>query len=153
MFQQSHHRHYTQIFLFALIGLFGVVGQTWALSFAYVANFGANTVSAYTIAADTGVLTPVPGSPFAAGTNPISVTVSPNGAFAYVANMNSNDVSAYIIAAGTGVLTPVPGSPFAAGSFPNSVTVSPNGAFAYVANTSWANMTSDNISAYTIAAG
>ena len=84
MFQQSHHKRYIKVFLFALISLLGVVGQTWALSFAYVANSGSANVSAYVIADGTGVLTPIAGSPFAAGTIPFSVTVSPNGAFAYV---------------------------------------------------------------------
>lgn len=82
MFQQSHRRRYIKVFLFALIGLFGVVGQTWALSFAYVANHDSDNVSAYTIANGTGVLTPVAGSPFAAGSTPHSVivTVSPDPA-------------------------------------------------------------------------
>ena len=64
MFQQKHRSRYYKVFLLALIGLFGIVSQTWALSFAYVANQGSNNVSAYTIAPGTGVLTPVPGSPF-----------------------------------------------------------------------------------------
>jgi DNA-binding beta-propeller fold protein YncE len=41
--------------------------------FAYVANGTSNNVSAYTINASTGALTPVAGSPFAAGTGPYSV--------------------------------------------------------------------------------
>jgi len=43
--------------------------------FVYVANAGDNTVSAYSIGAN-GALTPVPGSPFAAGIEPISVAVA-----------------------------------------------------------------------------
>ncbi len=43
-------------------------------TFAYVANFNSNTVSAYSINASTGALTPV--GIFAAGTHPISVTVT-----------------------------------------------------------------------------
>ena len=43
--------------------------QDAAVQFAYVANFGSNDVSAYSIAAS-GALTPVPGSPFKAGTYP-----------------------------------------------------------------------------------
>src|SRR5207249_561873 len=85
---------------------------------AYVAS---NNVFAYSINAATGALTPVAGSPFTAGTTPVSVTVAPSGAFAYVANANSNNVSAYTINAATGALTPVAGSPFAAGSAPYSV--------------------------------
>ena len=56
-------------------------------------SYASNNVSAYTINAGTGALTPVAGSPFAAGTNPVSVTVAPSGAFAYVANEGSNNVS------------------------------------------------------------
>ncbi|MFH1147246.1 MAG: hypothetical protein V1736_06015 [Pseudomonadota bacterium] len=47
--------------------------------FAYVANYGANTVSAYSINASTGALTTVAGSPFAAGGQPISIAVDPTG--------------------------------------------------------------------------
>ena len=84
---------------------------------------GSSNVSAYTINATTGALTPVPGSPFEAGLRPFSVVVDPTGKFAYVANYGSNNVSAYTINAATGALTPVPGSPFAAGSFPWVITV------------------------------
>jgi DNA-binding beta-propeller fold protein YncE len=119
--------------------------------FAYVANFFANNVSAYSIGAN-GALTPVPGSPFLAGSQPISVVVDPTGKFAYVANFFGNhvgakgDVSAYSIGA-NGVLTPVSGSPFLAGSGPSSVAVDPTAKFAYVANGG-----GDNVSAYSIGA-
>jgi DNA-binding beta-propeller fold protein YncE len=46
--------------------------------FAYVANAFGNNVSAYSIGAN-GALTPVTGSPFAAGTAPFSVAVDPTG--------------------------------------------------------------------------
>jgi len=72
--------------------------------FAYVANTGSNTVSAYTIDAKTGAFTEVTGSPFAAGTAPISVTVDPAGKSAYVENTGSNTVSVYTIDARTGAL-------------------------------------------------
>jgi DNA-binding beta-propeller fold protein YncE len=77
--------------------------------FAYVANFESNNVSAYSIDGSNGTLTPIPGSPFAAGSNPISVAVDPTGKFAYVANFVG---SAYSIGS-NGALTPIPGSPFA----------------------------------------
>ena len=44
--------------------------------FAYVANYVTNNISAYTINPTTGALTAVAGSPFAARTNPISVTTA-----------------------------------------------------------------------------
>jgi DNA-binding beta-propeller fold protein YncE len=54
--------------------------------FAYVANFGSanvsGSVSAYTIDASTGTLSEIAGSPFAAGTLPVSITVDPSGRFA-----------------------------------------------------------------------
>src|SRR5215510_2985266 len=78
--------------------------------FAYVANQFSNDVSGYTINATTGTLTPIPGSPFAAGAAPSSLAVDPTGKFTYVANQFSNDVSGYTINATTGTLTPIPGS-------------------------------------------
>jgi DNA-binding beta-propeller fold protein YncE len=44
--------------------------------FAYVANYGAGNVSGFAINSTTGALTAVSGSPFAAGTNPVSVAVA-----------------------------------------------------------------------------
>jgi DNA-binding beta-propeller fold protein YncE len=114
--------------------------------FAYVTNWGtSNNVSAYSIGAN-GALTPVPGSPFAAGRGPFSVAVDPTGKFAYVANLVDHNVSAYRIGT-NGALTSVTGSPFAAGRAPHSVAVDPTGKFAYVAN-----LIDNNVSAYRIGA-
>jgi 6-phosphogluconolactonase (cycloisomerase 2 family) len=44
--------------------------------FAYVANQGSNNVSAFVINGTTGALTPVPGTPFAAGVGPSSVAIA-----------------------------------------------------------------------------
>jgi hypothetical protein len=49
--------------------------------FVYVANFSSSNVSAYSIGAN-GALTPVPGSPFAAGILPRSVAITPLVPFA-----------------------------------------------------------------------
>ena len=113
-------------------------------TFAYVANpgspspFGAGNVSGYTIDPTSGALTPIPGSPFPAGSVPASVAVDPSGRFAYVANsfafVGGNSVSGYTIDSTSGALTPIPGSPFPAGLVPESVAVDPSGRFAYVAN-------------------
>lgn len=119
-----------------------------ALPFAYVANQASNNVSAYAIDAATGALTAVTGSPFSAGSQPVSVSVTPNGAFAYVVNLSSANVSAYSINASTGALTPVAGSPFPAALAPGYAAVTPNGAYLYVSNSG-----SDSISAYRIDAG
>lgn len=83
--------------------------------FLYVANTGCGStgsVLAYTLDAATGALTPVTGSPFAAGIGAYSVTVDPTARFAYVTNITVGTVSAYSIHAVTGALTPLAGSPF-----------------------------------------
>jgi 6-phosphogluconolactonase len=91
--------------------------------FVYVANQGSNNVSAYKLGAGTGILTAVPGSPFAS-TQPAAVAVDPTGKFAYVANAVSNTVSAYAIAPASGALTPLGGSPFAAALQPSAIAIS-----------------------------
>ena len=124
----------------------GTTPVSYTPKYAYVVNNGSNNVSAYTIGAG-GALAAVAGSPFAAGSVSLSVTVDPSGQYAYVVNYTSNNVSAYTIGAG-GALAAVAGSPFAAGSGPYSVTVDPSGQYAYVANNG-----GNNVSAYTIGAG
>jgi 6-phosphogluconolactonase len=106
---------------------------------------GPGGVSGYAIDSTTGALTPVPGSPFAAGLDPNSVAVDPSNRFVYVANYASNNVSAFMVNSSTGALTPVPGSPFVAGLEPDSVAVDPSDRFVYLANQG-----SNNVSAYTL---
>jgi len=104
--------------------------------FLYVANYLSNDVSAYSIDVVTGALTPVAGSPFAAATNPTSVTVDPKKKFAYVAyqaTSTNSGVLGYAINSATGALSLIPGSPFVV-SGPRSVGVDPSGKFAYSAN-------------------
>ena len=94
-----------------------------------------NSVYAYTIDPASGALIAVPGSPFAAGENPVSATVDVSGRFLFVANnantANGNSVSAFSIDPDAGVLTAVPGSPFPAAS-PLFITADPSGQYVYV---------------------
>jgi len=90
-----------------------------------VSNANSGNVSGYMINATMGVLTPIFGSPFAAGAAPLSVVVHPAGKFVYVANNSSANISGYTINATTGALTPIPGSPFTARAGPRSVTTTP----------------------------
>ncbi len=108
--------------------------------FLYVANNGSisghypGNVSAYAINAHTGVLTPVRGSPFAAGDRPTGVATDPAGKFTYVTNYASFNVSTYAINSRTGALKQVRGSPFRAGPHAplTAVAVDHAGRFAYV---------------------
>jgi len=95
-------------------------------------NESGGNISAYRIRSD-GALTPIPGSPFATGTDPHEMAIDPTGKFAYVANEVDNNVSGYRIGS-NGALIPIPGSPFAAASFPLSVAVDAKAKFVYVAN-------------------
>ena len=105
---------------------------------------GSNAVSGYAVNGTTGALTPLPGSPFAAGSDPIALAVNPSNKFVYVANCQSNNLSVFAVDISTGSLSQVPGSPFAAGIGPSAVTLDPTGNFVYVTNQG-----SNNISAYT----
>ena len=50
----------------------------------YVASSGSSNVSAFSIAPDSGVLTQISGSPFTAGSTPVSVVVDASDQFLYV---------------------------------------------------------------------
>src|SRR5688500_10674516 len=73
-------------------------------TFLYVANELSDNSSAYEVGA-TGLLTPVPGSPFAAGDRPYSVSITRDGRFLYAVNYTPSTISAYSINASTGALT------------------------------------------------
>lgn len=124
--------------------------------FVYVTNRRSKDVSAdvsaYRIDPQSGALTPVAGSPFAAEVDPTGVALTPNGKFAYVTNKFNaqrhgldGSVSAFAIDATSGAFTQVPGSPFATGKFPTGVAITPDGKFAYVP--AWQ---SDSVFAYAI---
>ena len=96
------------------------------------ANHG--TVSVFSVDQTSGALTPVPGSPFATGSQPGSVAFSPGGGLLATANSNDNTVSVFSVDQATGALTQVSGSPFATGGIPSSVAFSPGGRLLATAN-------------------
>jgi len=99
--------------------------------FAYVTNFGDNTVSVFTIASS-GALAPV-GS-FATGLGPRALAVDPTGRFLYVTNQNDSVLSAFTIDQTSGSLSSFqpPGTPNGINS-PASIAIDPSGIFFYVA--------------------
>lgn len=130
-----------------------LVSCTQAARFAYVANQTANTISAYAIDANSGTLTPVPGSPFSAyGLTPIALAVEPNGKYLYVAEFASNTISVYAIdtTIGTtrsGALTRT-GALIPTGRGPMAIAIDPTNTFLYVANS-----TDNSVSAYRLSNG
>jgi 6-phosphogluconolactonase (cycloisomerase 2 family) len=124
-------------------------------TFAYVANAGDNTVSAFAITPATGLLTELVsvGSPFpvAPGTGPVALSADPLGKVLCVANGATNNVSGFSVNQTSGALVEHAGSPFsplAPGANPQSVAADPLGRYVYVVNQG-----SNNVSAFSIASG
>jgi len=100
---------------------FTIPGQTVANSqpsgivdnatYVYVALSGSNQIAGFSVASDTGALTPVPNSPFAAGTEPMALVLT--NSFLYAINAVDFTVSGYSVNSSTGELTPLANSPFA----------------------------------------
>jgi len=90
-------------------------------TYLYIARSGASTgVAVYSIASGGG-LTPVTGSPFAAGPGPFSVQLDSTGAYVYVGNRTDGTISGFSIGTGS-VLTALGGSPYASGANVTSLT-------------------------------
>lgn len=119
-------------------GVGGTLGGAGTTSILYVTNSGSNNVSGYTINSFTGVLAPIPGSPFPTGTGPSAMAVSSNGFFAYVANGQANTVTAFRVATEGGLLivqsTTDNPNPVSVGTAPSAVAISPDTQHLYVAN-------------------
>jgi 6-phosphogluconolactonase len=125
--------------------------------YVFVGNEGSNDISAFAVNFASGALTAVPGSPFAAGSDPKALallgdtynvgTYPPLRPYLYVANAGSDTVSAFAVDTSTGSLTPLSPATFATGKGPSSITVDPTGRFIYVAN----NGGSNDVSAFSVA--
>jgi YVTN family beta-propeller protein len=90
--------------------------------YAYVANYGAGTVTPISTATGTA------DTPVTVGTHPDAIAVSPNGTTAYVANQGSGTVTPIATATNT------PGTAITVGASPDAIALTPNGQTAYVAN-------------------
>ena len=114
--------------------------------FLYGAINQGNDISGYLINSSTGALTPILGSPFSAGSVPMTVRVDPSGRYAYATNAYWNDISAYSINSSTGELTPIAGSPFSSGgNFPAGLAIDPTDRFLFATNSN-----SNTVSAFSI---
>jgi 6-phosphogluconolactonase len=79
-------------------------------NFVYVTLPSAGQVAGFSIDGSSGVLTAIPGSPFAAGAGASAIAAT-TGEALYVANPTANSISGFSINATTGALVPVAGSP------------------------------------------
>jgi 6-phosphogluconolactonase len=104
-----------------------------------------------------GVLTPLSGSPFAAGTQPTAITSDPTNSFVYVTDFVKSDVLGYSVCA-SGALTTLGGNTttcssaapatFPSGNQPTGIVVDPSYEFAYVTNS-----LDSTVTAYSISGG
>ena len=76
-------------------------------------------------------LTPLPGSPFAAGVQPSSLASDPSGTYVYATDSATATILGYAI--GASGLTPPSGNPFPTGNQPASIVIDATGKFAMVA--------------------
>ena len=108
---------------FWLLLLFFPAVMAFAEPFAYISNYGDNTVSVIDTATNTVV-----GVPIAVGTHPTGNAVHPAGTYVYVTNGGSHTISVIDTATNTVVDTVM------VGAYPRNVAVHPAGTFVYVTN-------------------
>jgi 6-phosphogluconolactonase (cycloisomerase 2 family) len=111
--------------------------------FAYLANFGDNTVSVFIADNTTGRLRHhgyVPSGDGVNGDGPAELVIDPSGQFAYTINTNSTDISLFVIDSLSGALsadncdTSTVNLTCGTGGTPVSMAFGSSGQFAYVAN-------------------
>jgi 6-phosphogluconolactonase (cycloisomerase 2 family) len=103
--------------------------------FLYVA--AGNDVAGFAIAAVTGVLAPIPGSPFAAGLPTENFDIDPTGTYLYAPTVGGQGLLVgFAIDPTTGALTTVPGTPipFGTNTNPNVARVDRAGRTLYVSS-------------------
>ncbi len=93
-----------------------------------------------------GVLTPVAGSPFAAGTQPSALASDASSTYLYATDYATNKVLGFSIV--NGVLAPLSGSPYPAGTAPAAIAVNQAYNYAFVANS-----TDSSITVYSMNSG
>jgi 6-phosphogluconolactonase (cycloisomerase 2 family) len=97
---------------FAIPGATGGTSEPYGIvdagNFVYTALV-TNQVAGFSVDSQTGALTPLPGSPFPAGSAPSFLAVT--SSFLYAQNADGS-ISGYSIDSSGGTLTPLPGSPF-----------------------------------------
>ena len=129
-------------------------------TYLYATDVNAGKVAGFLCDSSSGMLTPVPGSPFPAGDGPMQAALAAPQAgspqFLYVSNLNDavGGISAYAINQQNGALSPILGSPFSSGApgsypGPSAMVVSYGNNFLYVALAGTANA-KNQIAAFSI---
>jgi 6-phosphogluconolactonase (cycloisomerase 2 family) len=104
----------------------------------------AGYVFGFSVGSD-GTLSPIPGSPFAAGRQPTGVASEASSTYLYITDSANSNVLGFTIGS-SGTLTSVSGSPFATGNQPSAVAVDPVYPYVYVTNAIDATVTAYSMS-------
>ena len=109
-------------------------GQSNTVDYIYVASANSNPGKIYGFAADgeSGALSGIVGSPFAAGRNPIALITSPNNKFVYALNHDDNTVSLYVAGSNGKLSAQSSAHTIQSGTNPNGMALSPDGSTLYV---------------------
>jgi 6-phosphogluconolactonase len=119
--------------------------------FLYMADFDADGIRVFPLAADGSVSAEIAGSPFSAGTGTRDITLDPSGTLAYAINDGDRTVTAFSVNTSTGALTFIGNADTGIGPF--SLTVDSSGKFLYVTNQGDGNVSAYSINASTGALG
>ena len=93
-----------------------------------------------------GVLTPLSGSPWMAGSELSAIASDPSSNYVYATDYAKNTVLGFSVA--SGAFTPLSGSPYPAGNQPSAIVVNPSFPYLYVTNSLDA-----TVEAYTMSSG
>jgi 6-phosphogluconolactonase len=95
-------------------------------SFLFVDVLFSNSISIFKFDANTGSLSPIPGSPFLDGNVPSSIAPTPKGTILVVARSNPGSIASYRIDIQSGAISEVQSSAIETGKSPFGVIVVPN---------------------------
>lgn len=131
----------------------GASGATYVFVSSYDSTASAGYIFGFSVGSN-GVLTPLSGSPYAAGMQPSAIAADPTGSFVYVTDSSKADVLGFSVAASgaaAGSLTPLTSgnggsNAFSAGNQPSAIVFNPSFPFAYVANSIDSTVTAYSVS-------
>jgi 6-phosphogluconolactonase len=109
-------------------------GQYLLVTNNYGNNPSGGDISVFSIAAGSGALTEVPGSPFAANANPTEIVFTHSGQFVYVTNPGIGMVTGFSFNSSNGMLTQLSSSPVPSGAGASGLVVDASDQFLYVVN-------------------
>jgi len=107
--------------------------RDYTVAYVYAISKASGSVAAFAVDYQSGALTQINGSPFAAsGSNPVPVAAvaSPSGKYIYVINNFTSSIEVYAV--GTDGKLYGQSTPSTVGSFPTSAAIDSTGSFLYV---------------------